>query len=449
MLRLARYASTSRLLKKPNFNVKSIIENASGYRESIVRRGNQRALESLDFLVSSRSEYRALTAQVDSLRNERNTVSLLFGKTRPSPEVAARLGEIKDQLKQLGEAHSRLEADISTAADKLPNLLDVSVPENPDEGEVVEYINGESQQSIEAWRPASGVYDHKTIGERLGLWDFATASLVTGSSWYYLLGDGALLEQALIQYALTKARQQGYRVITPPTLVKSEFVDACGFKPKDKNDENHVYDVEGHDVSLTGTAEIALGAFHHSQTLSHTELPLKYVGLLRAFRAEAGARGKDTKGLYRVHEFNKVELFHFTTGEAAAAELEQLRQLQTDIITELGLKAKMINMPTTDLGAPAMKKYDCEAWMPGRGSWGELTSSSNCGEYQSRRLGIRYKPSLGEKPQYVATLNGTCVAVPRVLVAIVEQNYDPGSDSVVIPEVLRPFMGGQTTISKQ
>lgn len=171
------------------------------------------------------------------------------------------------------------------------------------------------------------------------------------------------------------------------------------------------------------------------------------MGVSRSYRAEAGANGKDTTGLYRVHEFTKVELFHFTTPDKSGDELEELRDFQTSIIKDLGLKARFLNMPTTDLGSPAVKKYDCEAWMPGRGSWGELTSCSNCTDYQSRRLGIRYKSKEGNF--YVHTLNGTAMAVPRVLVALIEQNYDPGTDTIVIPEVLRPYMDGKSAIFRQ
>ena len=277
---------------------------------------------------------------------------------------------------------------------------------------------------------------------------FNIAARISGSSWYYLVGDGALLEQALIQYGLSKARVNGYTMIIPPSIVKNEIISACGFKPNDQNGEQQVYQLTNDDLSLIGTAEIPLGAYHSSSTFpSSQNYPIKYVGISRSYRAEAGARGSDTKGLYRVHEFTKVELFHFTTPDKAAQELEDLKNLQISIIEDLGLSAKMINMPSSDLGAPALKKFDCEAWMPGREGWGELTSCSNCSDYQSRRLGIRYEDGKDEnKLKYIHTLNGTCVAIPRVIVAIMEQFYDPATESIIIPKVLRPYMDDKERI---
>lgn len=459
MISLRRWASnaakSTQTLKKPNMNVKHILENKQQYADSIQRRENPQVMESLNYLIDTRSDFLSVQSRIDALKNERNKLSqgmiqLKQNKTTNpvlAKKLSQQLGEMKAELKGLTDKYNEYQESIFHHWDQIPNLLDSSVPVDPLQGEIVEFINGTSEQQIIDSQPASDQFDHKIIGEKLGLVDFATASKVSGFSWYYLLGDGALLEQALIQYGLARARQHGYKMITPPTLVKPEVVNACGFKPRDVNESNHVYDLAKHDLALTGTAEIALAAFHSSQTLTVEQFPLKYVGISRAYRAEAGARGKDTKGLYRVHEFNKVELFHFTRAEDSQKELEQLRSFQVGLIQELGLKAKMINMPTTDLGAPAMKKYDCEAWMPGRGDWGELTSSSNCGEYQARRLGIRYRDE--EKMEYAHTLNGTCMAVPRVIVAIIEQNYDPETESVVIPEVLRPYMDGKERITKQ
>lgn len=459
MITLRRWASSAakstQTLKKPNMNIKHILENKQQYIDSIQRRENPQVMESLNYLVESRSDYVNVQSKIDAFKHERTKLSqgmiqLKLSKTPNAiiaKKISQQLGDIKTELKDLTDKYNEYQEKIAYHWDQIPNLLDTSVPQDPLQGEIVEFINGQSEQQIMESRPVSDKFDHKSIGEKLGIVDFGTASRISGFSWYYLLGDGALLEQALIQYGLKRARQHGYKMITPPTLVKPEVVNACGFKPKDVNESNHVYDLAKHDLALTGTAEIALAAFHSSETLSADAFPMKYVGVSRAYRAEAGARGKDTKGLYRVHEFNKVELFHFTNKNNSEQELEDLKSFQVEIIKELGLKAKMINMPTTDLGAPTMKKYDCEAWMPGRGDWGELTSSSNCGEYQARRLGIRYKAE--DKMEYVHTLNGTCMAVPRVIVAIIEQNYDPETESIVIPEVLRPYMDGKERITKQ
>lgn len=415
---------------------------------SMERRGDKDTSR-LDFIVENRQKEIDLQNARNALVNERKQLGsqmaglMKLGNADSIAQLQSKLLDYKTKISTIEADLDSLSERLHNSIESLPNWLDVSVPENPLEGEVVQIINGNSEKDIES-ALAISEFDHKKIGESLGIINFATASRISGSSWYYLVGDGALLEQALVQYALLKARQKGYKMVVPPSIVKSEVVSACGFKPKDQNNEKQVYEIAGESLSLTGTAEIPLGALHSSSTI---EVPMKYVGVSRSYRAEAGARGKDTTGLYRVHEFTKVELFHFTDASRSIEELEELRQFQTSIIEDLGLRAKMLNMPTTDLGAPAMKKYDCEAWMPGRGSWGELTSCSNCGDYQARRLGIRHKNSEG-KLEYVHTLNGTAMAVPRVIVAIIEQNYNSSTNSVKIPKALLPYMDGKTHITK-
>lgn len=434
-------------LRKPIFDIKGIVANEELYRESILRRGgSQDILNDLSFVIKNRPEELSLIHKINSLKNERTKLGEEMRKTK-SDEIRNRLTSIKEETRSLESALESLSERIHNSVENLPNLLDETTPSDPENGEIANFVNCESEENaIELFKHKKP--DHKEIGERLNIMDFKTASRISGSSWYYLIGDGALLEQALVQYGLSKARKNGYKMVVPPSIVKSEIVNACGFKPKDQNGEQQVYDLTGDDLSLTGTAEIPLGALHSSTVFQNSQqFPIKYVGVSRSYRAEAGARGKDTKGLYRVHEFTKVELFHFTTPENSKFELEQLKELQLEIIRDLKLSAKFINMPTTDLGAPALKKYDCEAWMPGRGSWGELTSCSNCGDYQSRRLGIRYEDS-NKKINYTHTLNGTAIAVPRLIVAIIEQFYDPASESILIPEVLRPFMDGKERISK-
>lgn len=423
-------------------------------RESITRRGGGGGgggeESNLSYVVENRRKEIDLQSQRNCLISERKKLGLRMSKLMKESDSTVEVSQLqkqlldyKGQVNKIGDELEVLSKNVHDCVESLPNWLDPTVPVDPLVPDVVDFIAADSEASILQQLPPTN-YDHKSIGEELNLMNFTTASRISGSSWYYLIGDGALLEQALIQYAMQKARARGYKMVVPPSIVKSEVINACGYKPKDQNGEKQVYALENESLSLTGTAEIPLGALHSSSTIN---LPEKYVGVSRAYRAEAGARGKDTTGLYRVHEFTKVELFHFTTPGRSKAELEELKNFQKSLISELGIKAKMLNMPTTDLGAPAMKKYDCEAWMPGRGSWGELTSCSNCGDYQSRRLGIKYKNESG-KLDYVHTLNGTAMAVPRVIVALLEQNYDPESQTVRIPEVLRPYMDGKAFISK-
>lgn len=447
---LSSFKSTT-TLKKPSLDVKGIIARSEEMRDVLRRRGLPSA--SLNFLLENRERERELHRKRDTLIRERKAegakLALLKAQKSNLAEVdsgQSALTALKPTITHVENCLSELSEQIHAHAESLPNWLDPTVPQDPIEPATVSVINGTSEESIIAAMPKNKA-DHKTIAETFGLVDFTTASRISGSSWYYLVGDAALLEQALVQYALRKAREAGYIMVSPPSIVRKEITHACGFKPRDHNGEKQVYEIEGESLVLTGTAEIPLGALHSSSILSWEQLPIKYVGVSRSYRAEAGANGKDTTGLYRVHEFTKVELFHFTTPDKSGDELEELRDFQTSIIKDLGLKARFLNMPTTDLGSPAVKKYDCEAWMPGRGSWGELTSCSNCTDYQSRRLGIRYKSKEGNF--YVHTLNGTAMAVPRVLVALIEQNYDPGTDTIVIPEVLRPYMDGKSAIFRQ
>lgn len=440
MLRFQRFAlKNTNALKRAQLDIKGIINNPEAYRTSILRRTGASLTPSIDFLLSHRDRQLELQKQIDQLRKKRNELNQLM-KSNRLDDTKLQLTQIKHQLKPLEVEYAELDEQIYAVAEDIPNLLDDTVPSNPHTGDIVEFINCTSEADAEQSLPATS-YDHKQIGEKLGIMEFATALRIAGSLWYYLLGDGAMLEQALVLYALAKARAAGYTVVIPPLIVRNEVVAACGFKPQDQNGEKQVYELVDEGCLLIGTSEIPLGALHSSQTIVGTK---KYVGVSRSYRAEAGARGKDTKGLYRVHEFTKVELFHFTTtADAAKQELEDLRRLQTEIIGDLGLKAKMINMPTTDLGAPAMKKYDCEAWMPGRQSWGELTSSSNCGDYQARRLGTKWKGERGEAV-HAMTLNGTAMAVPRVIIAIIEQCYDPLLGTITVPQVLQPYLGTST-----
>lgn len=446
---LSSFKSTT-ALKKPVFDIKGIVSRQDEMKETLRRRGLPQS--DLNFLIENRDKERELQQERDLLVRDRNQGGMKLAQLRKEgagphevKELQAKLTSLKPTIADIEERLSALSEKIHKHTEALPNWLDDSVPQDPDVPGVHSIINGESEESIVALLPVTPI-DHKAIAEKLEIVNFSVASRVSGSSWYYLIGDGALLEQALVQYALSRARQAGYTMVIPPTVVKNEITHACGFKPRDQNGEKQVYELEDESLSLTGTAEIPLGALHSSSVFTKESLPTKYVGISRSYRAEAGANGKDTTGLYRVHEFTKVELFHFTTPERSPSELEDLRAFQTSIIKDLGIKAKMLNMPTTDLGAPAVKKYDCEAWMPGRGGWGELTSSSNCTDYQSRRLGIRYKSDEGLL--YPHTLNGTAMAVPRVIVAIIEQNYDPEHEAIVIPEVLRPYMDGKAVIKK-
>jgi seryl-tRNA synthetase len=295
----------------------------------------------------------------------------------------------------------------------------------------------------------------------------------SGWGFYYLLNEAALLEQALVQFAISTARKRGWKVVSPPSLVYSHVADACGFQPRDQHDEQQIWQVaqplkdEGKPKrSLAATAEIPLAGLYAGKEIAEQDLPVKIVGSSRCYRAEAGARGVDTKGLYRVHEFTKVEMFAWTDepGQLGAdmaikdwvakstAVFDEMVAIQTEILSSLGLPCRVLEMPSSDLGASAYRKIDIEALFPSRqlrdGGWGEVTSVSICTDYQSRRLDTRILDKSGSKKKFPHTINGTAVAVPRVLAALLELGWRQDEQCVVIPEVLRPFMSGLDRIKK-
>jgi seryl-tRNA synthetase len=285
--------------------------------------------------------------------------------------------------------------------------------------------------------------DHVELCEKLNLADFEAGTKVAGQKFYFLKNEAVLLELALIQYAMTKLVAQGYTPIITPDVAKTDILEGIGFLPRDNAETRQVYTIADSDLCLIATAEITLGGMHADQIFTEAELPKRYVGLSHCFRTEAGAAGRDTRGIYRVHQFTKVEMFAFCTPEQSEALHQEIRAIEESIFAGLGLPYQVIDTCTGDLGGPAYRKYDLEAWMPGRGTggeYGEVTSTSNCIDYQARRLGIRYRPTDKKGTAFVHTLNGTAVACTRALIAILE-NYQQADGSVLVPEVLRPWVG--------
>lgn len=420
---------------------------------------------------------RQLRERGNSLRRQLSNAASLSGDTKPAPDTDkdALLAEgkaIKDQLTGIEEKEKDLVERMDNLALELPNLSSTNTPVG-EQFDVVGYINehpeGKGDATDRVWK------SHVVIGSELGLLDFTGAATTSGWGWYYLLNEGALLEQALVQYALTVARKRGWKPVSPPSIVYSHIASACGFQPRDQNGEQQVYALEQAEkdkakppLVLAGTAEIPLAGLMAGQTIEDADLPLKMIGVNRSYRAEAGGRGVDTKGLYRVHEFTKVEMFAWTLPETHEGEgfftergiahseavFEEMLSLQTEILQSLGLHCRILEMPTTDLGASAARKRDIEAFFPSRrerdGGWGEVTSTSMCTDYQTRRLATKVRlEKAGRKLDFPHTLNGTAMAVPRVLAAILENNWDEKTMTVTIPEVLRPFMGGMEVIEKK
>lgn len=379
--------------------------------------------------------------------------------------------ELKAQLRNIEADEDRIQAEIQALALALPNLTSEASPRG-DEPRVLSYINDHPEPKPEAsdrvWR------SHVHIGTQLGILDFSSAADASGWGWYYLLDEGAQLEQALVSYALATATRHGWRQVSPPSMVYSHIASACGFQPRDTNGETQVYTVAQSDeerargrpeLCMAGTAEIPLAGMFANVTMDDAEvqLPLRRVAVSRCYRAEAGGRGVETKGLYRVHEFTKVELFAWTAPDAVATDemFEEVLDMQTEILGALGLHCRVLEMPTEDLGASATRKNDIEVWFPSRAlrespnetvkeGWGEVTSASICTDYQTRRLNTRMKLTKeGKRLAFPYTVNGTAMAVPRVIAAILENGWDEQEMTVTIPEVLRPWMDGREKIGQK
>ena len=463
---------------KPTIDVKHIRQNPGLYEQNCLDRNYAAHSKSSWQIIELHEQWLALQESSRTLRERNNRVRTLLSSTaerlksaeadNPTPVRKGLINEAKALKSELGAIEAQetqIHAQIQTLAQELPNLSSTYTPVGT-EPQVVGYINEQLSTTHSSQK------SHVDIGHQLGILDFSASAQTSGWGWYFLVGDGAMLEQALIQYALTVARSRGWTPVAPPSLVYSHIASACGFQPRDHNGEQQIYAIEQSDkdkakpqLVLAGTAEIPLAGMKANQTLEELELPLKTVGVSRCYRAEAGARGADTKGLYRVHEFTKVEMFAWTqpdsvgeehfqedTPSSSEALFDEMLSIQTEILTGLGLRCRILEMPTTDLGASATRKRDIEALFPSRQDkdqgWGEVTSTSMCTDYQSRRLHTRMRVR-GGKLEFPYTLNGTALAVPRVLAAILENHWDDDEGTVTVPRVLRPFMGGQEKLRAQ
>ncbi|CAI4927674.1 ANM_HP_G0005570.mRNA.1.CDS.1 [Saccharomyces cerevisiae] len=442
--RLFSISNRSFFLKKPQFDVKRIIEMIPQYQTSIQNRELIEAdsiIRSLQLLGERYQNIKEIDKVIADIQIQRKSIEAQIKKDKTKiTEYSAALKALKEQYNDQNSKSSELKKKILETCKSLPNTLDPTVP--LDAPQIEQWINPlKTHKTSEAQA-------HVDIMLKKNMLDLQTASNVTGMSWYYLLNDGARLQQALVAYALKKANENGFSSCVPPSITKKELIDACGFNPRDMNNERQIYALQDTNLGLVATAEIPLAGLGANKVLelNSGECSKKLVGVSRCYRAEAGARGKDTKGLYRVHEFTKVELFCWSKPETSAKVLEEIKQFQISVVEELGIPAKVLNMPSNDLGNPAFKKYDIEAWMPGRGKFGEISSASNCTDFQSRRLNTKYRDDNTGKLEYVHTLNGTAMAIPRVIVALVENFYDPSTGKISVPECLREFMNGQRYI---
>ncbi|MGW5848066.1 serine--tRNA ligase [Streptomyces sp. NPDC055254] len=406
-------------------------------------RASQRArgedVELVDALLSADERRRSSGMRFDELRNEQKSLGKLIPKA--SPEERAELLKKAEQLKQDVKAAETEQNEADEAAKqlllRLGNIVHEDVPVGGEEDFTVLETHGTVRDfAAEGFEPK----DHLELGESLGAIDVERGAKVSGSRFYYLTGVGALLELALVNAAIAQATEAGFIPMLTPALVRPRAMEGTGFLGQAAE---NVYHLEKDDYYLVGTSEVPLAAYHMDEIIDVDKLPLRYAGFSPCFRREAGTYGKDTRGIFRVHQFDKVEMFSYVAPEEAEAEHQRLLEWEKQWLTSLELPFQVIDVATGDLGASASRKFDCEAWIPTQGKYRELTSASNCNGFQARRLSIRYRD--GKKTQPLSTLNGTLCAVPRTIVAILE-NHQQADGSVRVPAALRPYLGGREVL---
>ena len=413
---------------------KFIKDNLAAVKENIKNRNMTADADLVVELFDKRTELVTEQQLLQQKRNE-NAKAMKQKLDNDKRQELIEIGKkLKEEVAVVDEKLSDIEVKLDEAARQIPNMVHPNAP--------IGKLDTENLEVKKFGTPRQFTFepkDHVQLAEALDLIDFDRATKVSGPKFYYLKNEAVFLEQALIMYALNTLRKHGFETFITPDVAKEEILKGIGFNPR--GNESNVYSIEEEGTCLVATAEITLGGFHSGEILDKSKLPLLYGGLSHCFRREAGAAGQFSKGLYRVHQFDKVEMFAYATPEQSDEIHEKLRQIEEEIFEGLGLPFHVVDTCTGDLGAPAYRKWDLEAWMPGRngGEYGEVTSTSNCTDYQSRRLNIKYKDDDG-KNKYVHTLNGTAIAVGRAMLAIFE-NYQNEDGSITIPEVLVPYCG--------
>ena len=413
-------------------SLKFIRENVEAVEENCRNRGVEADVGLAVDLADRRS---ALIQELNELRQRQNEMAKSIGKERDK-EVRGRLIEesraMKERLPSKEEELREVEKRLREEQLKIPNMTHPDSPIGKDDTENVE-IRRWGEIPNFSFEPK----DHVEIGEALGIIDFDAGAKTTGSKFYFLRGDAVLLELGLIRYAMNIIMERGYQPTITPDLARDQMLVGTGFIPR--GPETQIYSVEDSDLSMIATAEITLAGQHAEEILDEDDLPLRYAGLSHCFRTEAGSHGRASRGLYRVHQFTKVEMFAFTAPEDSEAIHNEMVEIEERIFQGLGLPYRVVDICTGDLGGAAYRKFDLEAWMPGRDEFGEVTSTSNTTDYQARRLAIRFRRE-GGRPQLMHTLNGTAIAMSRALICLLEI-YQQEDGSVMLPEALVPFVG--------
>lgn len=398
---------------------------------------NRNVTADVDRFIALETTRKDRQRELEELNKEANAVAKTVGKAATPEEKTARMEEgraIREKIAALANELKTMESEIDTLQRSIPNMAHPDCPIGDDDTANTERDFGKTPKPDFDFKPL----DHVELGEKLDLIDFEGGARVAGAGFYFLKNEAVLLELALEQYAVRHLLQYGYTPMSTPDLAKNEILQGTGYIPR--GNETQIYSIENTDLSLVATAEITLGGLMAGKTLDAELLPLKFCGTSHCFRTEAGAAGRASRGLYRVHQFTKIEMFAFTLPEQSESMHAELLAMERELFDNLGIPYRVVDTATGDLGGPAYRKYDLEAWMPGRGEYGEVTSTSNCTDYQARRLNARYKVKGEKGTRFLHTLNGTAIAVSRALVAIMEI-YQQKDGSILVPDVLRPFVG--------
>jgi seryl-tRNA synthetase len=410
-------------------DLKRIRDDPEAVKAALARRG---AADAVDGLLALDERRRELLPRVESGRARQNEASEAIARAkREGGDAAGQIAEMRElaaEIKRLEAELAEVERERDELALTLPNIPEPDAPDGETEDDAVVLREvGE--------RPAFGfpVRDHVELGERWGVIDIERAARTSGSRFAYLMGELVAIELALVRFALALLSDEGFVPVSPPVLVRERPLEGTGFFPGERE---MIYEIPRDDLFLVGTSEVSLAAVHMDEILAAEEVPRRYAGFSTCFRREAGAAGRDTRGIFRVHQFDKVEMFSFVEPEGSREEHERLLGLQERILRALEIPYRVVDIPTGDLGAAAARKFDCEAWIPSQERYREVTSCSNTTDFQARRLGCRYRPAEGASPVHLHTLNGTAVAVGRTLIAIIE-NGQEAEGRISVPSALR------------